>query len=384
MCFIGCQSDVLFRRSGTRLKKREEKEQAGLTANLSAKLVGPPSHANGSSSFGELAIPEDLSTAARVASCLRRLIPALGAHDPLAAVVPWLCDKCPSEHSRRAYLGDLATFLRHFSALGVHPLEVTADHVALYKESLSQAGKKPTTICRVLSVIRGAYQQFGRKGLVDWKTVGDIQAVESPRVKKNTTPALTEQEARNLLHTPDTKTLIGCRDHALLFTYIMTTCRASAVAHATVGSLDRSGADWFLTVTEKGSKEERKALIDASSAVLAWVERAGIADKSEFPLFPPIGRDGKSVEDRHLTTHRIRNIVKKYARLAGIQVVRPGRRAVCTHSLRKTSITSALNNGATMQQAKSLAGHSSIRTTELYYQENEKDAEEAAKRIQIR
>ena len=303
---------------------------------------------------------------------------------PIAAIVPWLCDKCPSENSRRSYLSDLAEFFRHFAALGVEPLAITADHVALYKESLAQAGKKPTTICRTLSVIRGAYQQFGRKGLVDWKAVGDIQAVESPRVKKNTTPSLTEQEARALLHAPDTSTFIGCRDHALLFTYFMTTCRASAVAHATIGDLDRSGADWFLTVIEKGGKEERKALIDASTAVLLWIERAGIGDNPEYPLFPAIGRDRRSTCDRHLTSHRIRNIVKKYARQAGIQVERPGRRAICTHSLRKTSITSALNNGATMQQAKALAGHASIRTTELYYEENERDAEEAAKRIQIR
>lgn len=329
-------------------------------------------------------VSEDLTSADRVASSLRRLIPALESEGPIAAIVPWLCDKCPSENSRRAYLGDLATFFRHFADLGIEPLDITADHVALYKESLTQSDKKPTSICRALSVVRGVYQQFGRKGFVDWKTVGDIQAVESPRVKKNTTPALTEQEARLLLHSPDTSTLIGCRDHALLFTYFMTTCRASAVAHATVGDLDRSGADWFLTVIEKGGKEERKALIDASSAVLAWVERAGIGDRPEYPLFPPIARDRKSTEDRHLTTHRIRNLVKKYARQAGIQVERPSRRAVCTHSLRKTAITSALNNGATMQQAKALAGHASVRTTELYYEENERDAEEAAKRIQIR
>ncbi|WP_425401114.1 hypothetical protein [Aeoliella sp.] len=67
-----------------------------------------------------------------------------------------------------------------------------------------------------------------------------------------------------------------------------------------------------------------------------------------------------------------------------MQVERPGRRAICSHSLRKTSITSDLNNGATMQQAKALAGHASICTTERYYEENDHDAEEAAKRIQIR
>ncbi|WP_425399084.1 tyrosine-type recombinase/integrase [Aeoliella sp.] len=362
------------------MKQRPTSNQASHPTIIPASIAEPLNAAD----LSTLAIPDDLSTSGQVAKCLRRLLPTLDLAGPIAAIVPWLCDKCPRENSRRAYLGDLAEFFRHFDAVGIEPLGITADHVALYKESLTRAGKKPTTICRILSVIRGAYQQFGRKGLVGWKTVGDIQAVESPRVKKNTTPALTDVEARSLLHAPHTSTLIGCRDHALLFTYFMTTCRASAVAHATVGDLDRSGADWFLTVVEKGGKEERKALIDASSAVLAWINRAGIGDRPEYPLFPAIGRDRKSIEDRHLTTHRIRNIVRKYARKAGIQVERPGRRSICTHSLRKTSITSALNNGATMQQAKALAGHASIRTTELYYEENERDAEEAAKRIQIR
>ena len=78
-----------------------------------------------------------------------------------------------------------------------------------------QAERKPATIARALSVIRGTYEQFGKKGLVPWNVVGDIQAVTSPRVDKNTTPGMSEQEACRLLHAPDTSTLLGLRDHAL-------------------------------------------------------------------------------------------------------------------------------------------------------------------------
>ena len=54
------------------------------------------------------------------------------------------------------------------------------------------------------------------------------------------------------------------------------------------------------------------------------------------------------------------------------------------HSLRKTAITDAIRNGAKMHEVREFAGHSDIRTTELYYQRREEDAEIAARCIQIR
>jgi hypothetical protein len=44
----------------------------------------------------------------------------------------------------------------------------------------------------------------------------------------------------------------------------------------------------------------------------------------------------------------------------------------------------AIRNGATMHEVREFAGHSGIRTTELYFVRNEEDADDAACRIQIR
>ena len=52
---------------------------------------------------------------------------------------------------------------------GIHPFDVTGDHVRLYKEALLQAGKKPGMVARALSVLRGTYEQFGKKGFVAWR-----------------------------------------------------------------------------------------------------------------------------------------------------------------------------------------------------------------------
>ena len=52
--------------------------------------------------------------------------------------------------------------------------------------------------------------------------------------------------------------------------------------------------------------------------------------------------------------------------------------------LRKTAINDAIRNGAAMHEVREFAGHSDIRTTELYFVRKEEDAEVAARKIQIR
>src|SRR5207244_6714305 len=147
---------------------------------------------------------------------------------------------------------------------GIDPLDVTGDDLRLYKAALLASGKTRTTAARVLSVLRGTYEQFGKKGLIPWERVRDIQAVESPRVEKNTTPCLSQAEATKLLHAPDTSTLTGLRDHALLFVYFKTAARCSAVRNARIGDIERTDFDWYLMVREKGGKTQRKALLEAA------------------------------------------------------------------------------------------------------------------------
>jgi site-specific recombinase XerD len=330
-------------------------------------------------------VPPDLSTERKVAAYLSTLLPASSAKDnPAAALVPWVCDRLPSVHSRRAYARDLAAFVTHMREHGIDPLVVTGDHVRIYKGGMLESGLAPATVARLLSVLRGTYEQFGKRGLVEWETVQDIQAVTAPRVNKNTTPALSEAEARRLLHAPDMNTPGGIRDHALLFVFFMTACRCSAVANARVGHIERTDTDFYLLVREKGGKLQRKALLEAAPAVLRYLEVAGIMGDIDGPLFRPLDKDRRHFLREHMSRQGVWKIVKKYARDAGIHVDRLGGRGVGVHSLRKTALTNALEHGARMEQVQQLAGHSDIRTTQLYYQRKERDAEDAARHIQIR
>jgi hypothetical protein len=124
----------------------------------------------------------DLDSSEKARAALAELFREARASEAAAALLPWVCDALPSSNSRKAYNDDLRTFLSHMTEIRVHPYAVTGDHVRLHKEAMVQAGNKPATVARALSVIRGTYEQSGKKDLVPWNVVGDIQAVTSPRV----------------------------------------------------------------------------------------------------------------------------------------------------------------------------------------------------------
>jgi site-specific recombinase XerD len=328
----------------------------------------------------------DLTTDEKVAAFLSRLLPVTrdGKHAAVAALLPWVCDRLPSSHSRRAYAADLATFVAHMREHGLDALEVTGDDLRVYKAALLVGGQTTATVARTLSVLRGTYQQFGKRGLIPWERVRDIQSVESPTVEKNTTPCLSQQEAIKLLHAPDMASVTGLRDHAMLFVYFKTAARCSAVRNARIGDIERTDFDWYLVVREKGGKTQRKALLEAAPAVLAYLDAAGIRDDLEGPLFRPVAKDRKTLIRKYLDRSVIWEVVKKHARKAGLNPDRVGRRGIGVHSLRKTAITNALENGAPLQKVQQLAGHADIRTTQLYFRPSAKDGEDAARHIQIR
>jgi len=329
----------------------------------------------------------DAPTATKVEAFLARALEAAGSNAPTnaaEALVPWICDALLSNHSVKAYGRDLTDFLRHMQAQGVTPLEVTADHVKLYKRALLEAGMASATVARRLSVLRGAYKQLAAKGLVSWETAQDIAAVKAAGVQKNSTPSLTKQQAIALLEAIPSDTLQGIRDLALMSVFFLTGCRVSAVTGACVGHLEHDGVEHYLHVIEKRGKKRRKILLDAARPVLAYVSRAGIGDDREGPLFRPMTPDGSGFERRHLDRKTPWRLVKKYCRAAGIDPDRLGGRGIGIHSLRKTAINDAIRNGASMHEVREFAGHSDIRTTELYFVRKEEDAEVAARRIQIR
>ena len=188
----------------------------------------------------------------------------------------------------------------------------------------------------------------------------------------------------SLLEAISTDSLQGIRDLALISVFFVTGCRVSAVVAACVGHLETDGVEHYLNVTEKRGKKRRKILLDAARAVRAYLDWAGIGEDVEGPLFRPMNPAGTKVLRRHLDRKTPWRLVKKYCLAAEIEPERLGSRGIGVHSLRKTAINDAIRNGAQMHEVREFAGHSDIRTTELYFVRKDEDAEVAARKIQIR
>src|SRR5690606_33670752 len=121
-------------------------------------------------------------------------------------------------NTRKAYYRAAQAFFEWASGLGLSLPDIRPIHIAgwieLQKQTYSTASVKQ--------------QLAGLKMLFDWLVTGHIidvnpaQSVRSPRhvVRKGKTPVLAADEARHLLASIDTSTIVGLRDRALIGTMI--------------------------------------------------------------------------------------------------------------------------------------------------------------------
>jgi integrase/recombinase XerD len=117
-----------------------------------------------------------------------------------------------------------------------------------------------------------------------------------------------------------------------------------------------------LKVMRKGGKKGSLAIRpQAAQRIRDYLELAGHGDDIEGPLFRPVKDNHKAQEScRHLAPIAIDRVLRKYARSIGLD------RGFSAHSMRATFITTALDNGASLEDVQSAAGHADPSTTKLY------------------
>lgn len=204
--------------------------------------------------------------------------------------------------------------------------------------------------------------------LFDWLVTGHVvsynpaTSVRGPKhvVKRGKTPVLTADEARKLLDSIDTSTLIGLRDRALIGVMVYSFARVSAATSMKVEDFYPEGKRWWFRLHEKGGKRhEVPAHHNADEYLDAYLNLVGIADQKRSPLFRSIDRSGR-VTERGLTRNDALRMIKRRAKAVGLS------EKVCCHTFRATGITAYLENGGTIENAQAIAAHESPRTTKLY------------------
>ena len=274
----------------------------------------------------------------------------------------WLASR-ESARTRRAYRTDVAHFMRTF---GIHtPEELRkVDHRAVMAwERLmrEEEGKEATTVRRRLAALSSLFAHLVKFGVVE---INPVRDVERPAVnrREGMTLAFSQKQARRILDTPKEDTVLGLRDRAILSVGLQVGFRRAEIAGLKVGDLHENRGFDSLRVVRKGGKKGSLAINPQTAhRIKDYLEKAGHQDDREGPLFRPV-RDNREGQDgrRHLHPDVIDRTLRKYAKRIGLD------RGYSAHSMRATFITTALDNGASLEDVQSAAGHADPSTTKLY------------------
>jgi site-specific recombinase XerD len=227
-------------------------------------------------------------------------------------------------------------------------------HTAAIRARLAES-YAPNTANKMLAALRGALKHALNLGLLGVEQHARASRVES--IRGHTLPkgrALTSGEVRALFASCDPKKAGGARNVGMLAVLFGCGLRRSEAVGLDLSDLDN--ATGTLVVRGKGRKERAVYVANgAKLAVDAWLTHRG---RSDGPLFVPVAQSG-TITMRRMTDQAVLDLVRRLARRAQVATFSP-------HDLRRTFITTALENGADLATVAALAGHAGVSTTLRY------------------
>ena len=188
--------------------------------------------------------------------------------------------------------------------------------------------------------------------------------IELPKLEPRELSYLTNEELERMLEQPETTTMSGLRDRALIETLFSTGLRVSELAALDKKMLNTDSGE--MRVVGKGRKER---IVFISERAREWLQKyfEKRLDENEAAF---VGYRGKGVGDdpspkvqlqaTRLTSRSVDRIIQKHSAAAGIV------KNITPHSLRHSFATDLLLNGADIRSVQTLLGHASITTTQIY------------------
>ena len=276
---------------------------------------------------------------------------------PFDQIINLVVNSVQSEHSQRAYRRAIENFMAWYQAQPQRsPLSKAV--VQQYRVALAEAKLAPSTINVQLSAIRKLAAEAADNGLLDPELasgIGKVRGVKNAGVRAGNW--LTREQARELLLTPDTSTLKGKRDRAILAVLLGCGLRRSELVALEVQQVEQRENRWVIVDFRGKGGRTRTVPVPAwvKNAIDAWTTAAEI---TQGRIFRSIGKGGR-LKNATLAEVGVWWLVKEYAEEIGIKNLAP-------HDLRRTCAKLCRKSGGDLEQIQMLLGHASIQTTEKY------------------
>jgi site-specific recombinase XerD len=271
-------------------------------------------------------------------------------------IIAMVIDGLPSENSRRAYRRHLEEFFIWHA--GENRPELNKALINRYVKSLRGRKLSSSTINQKLSSIRKLATEAEDNNLIDSRIANGVRAVRGVTFRgRRTGNWLTREEAQKWLNTPDTKTLKGVRDRALLAVLIGCGLRRAEASILSFSHIEQREGRW--AIVDIVGKRDKMRTVPMPSWAKACVDLwKTVAHLEEGFVFRRVNK-GDNLMGESITPQAIRDIVAGYAEKLENQGIAP-------HDLRRTFAKLAHKGGSPIDQIQLSLGHDSIQTTEKY------------------
>lgn len=204
------------------------------------------------------------------------------------------------------------------------------------------------------------------------------------RVQRDNKPVgrrLSPSEVRKLRRAPDTDTLKGQRDLAILDCMLFAGLRRSEVASLKIGDIEVDNGRYWLIVTGKGRKTRRIKMHDTLyKSLTAWIDASDRASAHSQPIFVGMDRHG-NLSGVAVNGSTVGRLVTQYGALSGLAPATAGELGKLSplgaHDLRRTAARNAHDNGAPLLYIQKWLGHKDPKTTARYIGLGEDDSDTA-------
>jgi len=242
------------------------------------------------------------------------------------------------------------------------PTEMTSEIVRRYRLYLNRyRGKKGNALKKItqnyhLIALRGFLKYLAKRDVVCLSA----EKIELMDIEQREVDVLNLEQVDRLLKAPDTSTIRGKRDRAILEILFSTGMRVSELV-----SLNRDTINFERREFSVLGKGKKRRVVFLSKRGAHYLKEYLDAREDKFkPVF--IRFQGKRTNadpegsDLRLTPRSVQRLVGKCSVRAGIVL------NVTPHTLRHSFATDLLISGADLRSVQELLGHKNITTTQIY------------------
>jgi len=247
--------------------------------------------------------------------------------------------------------------LEYVSYIDNLPNLPTRYDVMNYRERIKNR-LKAASVQKHIVVIRNFYRWYYIEGYGP----NIAEGIKGMKIESNfKREALSVADSKKLLHRAELharKDILGQRNYALISLLLTTGLRTIEVERSDTEDIDFIEESQVLFVMGKGH-DDKDTYVKLSPQVYAIIEEYLIKRSDEFkPLFI---NHGHTNYGERMQTRSIRAVVKEYLRQIGIDSPK-----YSAHSLRHTTATLSLLEGAGIESTQHLLRHKDPATTQIY------------------